>query len=291
LRLDWDDIQIFQKVGELGSFSKAAQSLDISQPTVSRRMHHFQDSLGLSLFERSDKGLILSEKGKILFDTALDMMQNADAFRLASQSLAQKSQTVRVACSPLVGLALASDLDQLNAHLPDVQIAFLTSPNFVNLEKGEADISLRNQRPDKGNLMVQSLGLNHFGIYGTPELKEQFHQEITQEDWQNCPWVGYHSTMSHMPSSRWLAKNLGVTTPNLQVDNSLLILNAVRRGKGFAILPTFIGNMEGLSALKSPLPDLVFETWLVSHDQTKHNSAVSQVKQRLHKKMKQILAL
>lgn len=291
MKLDWDDIQIFQKVGELGSFSKAAQALDISQPTVSRRMYHFQETLGVSLFERSEKGLVLSEKGQVLFDMAFDMTRNADAFQLAAQSLMQKSQTVRVACSPLVGLALSDNLDEVIAGLPGVHIALLTSVNFVNLEKGEADIALRNQRPDKGNLRVQSLGENHFGIYGTSELKKRFHREIMQENWQACPWVGYHSSMSQMPSRRWLAKNLGVTSPNLQVDHSLLILNAARRGKGFAILPTFTGEMEGLESLQRPLPDLVFENWLVSHEQTTHNSAISQVKQRLHKKLKRIFAL
>jgi len=288
---DWDDIRLFQKVGETGSFSKAARALNISQPTVSRRMQHFQEKMGLNLFVRSDKGLCLSPEGRVLFNMAHDMALNADAFKLASTSLAHQEQTVRVACSPLVGLALAANLDELNAGLTNVRIALLTSVDFVSLEKGDADIALRNQRPDKGNLLVQSLGAHHFAIYASQCLVDRFADKITRHDWQNCPWVGYHASMSHMPSSRWLARHLGVTTPDLQLDNSLLILNAARRGKGFAILPTYIGELEGLIAIKRPLPDLVFKSWLVSHEQTIHNNAVSQVKQRLHQRLKTIFRL
>lgn len=290
MAIDWDDIRLLQKVGETGSFSKAAIALHTSQPTVSRRMQRLQERLQVTLFERKNKGLRLSSQGEVLYDLAQEMVQNANSFEIAARSLAQQTHVVRLACSPLTGLALGPYLNDLCEGLSNVKIALLTSVDFVSLEKGEADIAIRNVRPEKGNLLLQSVGTHSFGIYANREISEKYAVEIETGNFSKCPWVGYHQNMSHLPSSKWLAQNYGITQPDIQLDNSLLILGAIEKGMGFAILPSYIGAYSNLIAIKKPLKGLSFESWLLSHSQSSHDPVILKIKERLKVQLQNIFS-
>lgn len=287
--MDWDNIKLFQKVAETGSFSKAAQSLNISQPTASRRMKQFQQGLALDLFIRTEQGLSLSTHGKMLYPLAVEMVENAHAFKIASQSLTKEEKTVRIACSPLIGLALNGRLPEILQEMDQVNIALLTSTDFVNLEHGEADLAIRNQLPEKGNLLAKKVGHNNFGIYASPTYVEKNKAGIEKGDFSNCDWIGYHKNMAHLPSSRWMTKNMGVTIPDIQLDSSLLILEAVTQGRGLAILPTYVERPKNLIPIKKPLNDLVFQSWLVSHKQSANDPVLALMKDRITVVLREIL--
>ncbi|NVK18223.1 MAG: LysR family transcriptional regulator [Methylocystaceae bacterium] len=278
---NWDDIKLFEKVVALKSYSKAAESLNISQPTVSRRMKLLQTDLGFTLFERSERGLIPTEKALVLYNLAGNMVNHAQSFEIAARSLRHQKQTINIACSPLIGLAISRHIPMLIDGLDKVNIALLTSPNFVSLEKGEADIALRNVLPEKGNLLAKSLGQNQFGIFGGVDFMEKHKDLIDQGELSTCPWVGYPKSMAHMPSNKWLSQNIGISAPDIQLDSSLLILDAVVNNMGLAVLPTYLEQTHNLIAVRKSLDGLSFKSWLVSHAQTAHDPMITEVKHRI----------
>ena len=79
--LDWDKLRIFHAAAEAGSFTHAADKLQLSQSAISRQVSSLEQDVGVSLFNRHARGLILTEQGEILFRTAHDIL----GIRLGSQ--------------------------------------------------------------------------------------------------------------------------------------------------------------------------------------------------------------
>ncbi|MEM8834112.1 MAG: LysR family transcriptional regulator, partial [Pseudomonadota bacterium] len=71
--MDWDKLRTFHIVAEAGSFTHAGTSLDLSQSAVSRQISGLEESLDTKLFHRHARGLVLTEAGELLHNTAKDI--------------------------------------------------------------------------------------------------------------------------------------------------------------------------------------------------------------------------
>ena len=86
--MDWDKLRIFQAVADAGSFTHAGESLKLSQSAISRQIGALEEQLGVMLFHRHARGLILTEQGELLYRTARDMaakVNTAEALLRANQ--------------------------------------------------------------------------------------------------------------------------------------------------------------------------------------------------------------
>jgi DNA-binding transcriptional LysR family regulator len=64
--LDWDRVRVFRGVAQAGSFTRAAEILGLSQSAISRQIGALEEDLGMPLFHRHARGLVLTEQGEIL---------------------------------------------------------------------------------------------------------------------------------------------------------------------------------------------------------------------------------
>ena len=71
--MDWDKLRVFRAVAAAGSFTSAGRELQLSQSSVSRHISGLEEQLGVALFHRHSRGLILTEQGESLFETAQDV--------------------------------------------------------------------------------------------------------------------------------------------------------------------------------------------------------------------------
>jgi DNA-binding transcriptional LysR family regulator len=71
-RMDWDKLRVFHAVADAGSFTHAGDTLSLSQSAVSRQVHALEESLGVMLFHRHARGLILTEQGELLYRSVHD---------------------------------------------------------------------------------------------------------------------------------------------------------------------------------------------------------------------------
>lgn len=82
--MDWNLARAFCATAEHGSLSAAARTLGLTQPTLSRQVAALEAGLGVALFERIGKRLVLTPAGIRLLDHARAMSAAADAFALAA---------------------------------------------------------------------------------------------------------------------------------------------------------------------------------------------------------------
>ena len=80
--MDWDKLRIFHAAAEAGSFTRAGETLGLSQSAVSRQVIALEQDMQAPLFHRHARGLIMTEQGELLFRTVKDVVQRLEATRI-----------------------------------------------------------------------------------------------------------------------------------------------------------------------------------------------------------------
>ncbi|HEX7911319.1 MAG TPA: LysR family transcriptional regulator, partial [Paraburkholderia sp.] len=78
VNFDLNDLQAFRAVVELGSFRKAAEAVNISQPALSRRIEKLEAALGVRLFERTTRSVTLTTVGRVFAPSAEQLLDDLD---------------------------------------------------------------------------------------------------------------------------------------------------------------------------------------------------------------------
>lgn len=158
--INYHHLFYFKTIAEEGSVSKAAEKLRLGQPTLSAQLKQFEDTLGVQLFERQHKKLILTEQGKL----ALDYSKNI--FRMGSEMY----EVLHDRLKPLRPSLHIGALDSIPKQiiLQMVKHAFRISPCQITLSEGKSDELLRELVAHRMDIMITSFlptGTDGKGLY------------------------------------------------------------------------------------------------------------------------------
>ena len=94
-------MKAFVTVAELGSFSKAAEQLNLTQPALTKKIKKIEDNLNIALFERTTRKIALTQAGKMLLPKAKALIASLDAAIFNLNDLtSQIHDTVTLSCIP-----------------------------------------------------------------------------------------------------------------------------------------------------------------------------------------------
>jgi DNA-binding transcriptional LysR family regulator len=265
--LDWNDIEVFLAVAEGGSLSAAGRQLHRSQPTIGRRIQSLEDKLSLTLFTRTPYGYQLTNNGRAIVLSARKVVARMYEFKGQASLLHEHPLgMVSIACGESFAQLLMSNLDKLTAVYPDISIQIQAGINFVNIEKGDADIAIRSQRPTSPNLYVKFLGNCCYAVYASQAYVSQAPEALKANRGETCRWVALQDSKATLPVTQWLEKNVENQLVKLYCSTLTSVLQGVSHGQGLAAIPVFVGeHTEGLVKLTPALNDLSQATWLVSN--------------------------
>ncbi len=124
--LELRHIRYFVAVAEALSFGKASRVLHISQPPLSRQIQNLERSLGVTLFDRSNGGVILTPAGSVFLQESKEILQRAEqAAILARRAQNGELGKIDLGCSPCLDLALQDFLNErLMSRMPGLDICF-----------------------------------------------------------------------------------------------------------------------------------------------------------------------
>ena len=278
--LPWDDLQLLLAVLEASSLSAAGDVLGLSQSTVSRRLRALETLLGGALVERGPLGSRPTARGAALAPMLAAMREAADGVRRVAEVVHQDAAgVVRVAAGDLIGWRIARQLPRLLAGTRGLTIELLTSVEQVNLARGEVEIALRGERPRRGPLFARSLGSTRYAVFGGASYVAT-HPDAWDDiaRYRACAWVAH--AVRRLRTASWLAERLDAAVAVQRFSSSLMILEAIAAGAGLGLLPVYVDDPR-LVRLSEPLEDVAYQSWLVTHRQSRELPQVRLVADRL----------
>ena len=141
-------IQGFEAAARNLSFTKAAEELFITQSAVSRQVKALEDHLGVTLFERRQRALALTESGHALYRVATDVLERLQA---ATDQLRASGRTRELSLTTTTGFAslwLIPRLQRFTSLNPDVDVRISATTVVINLERSLVDLAIRYCRPE-----------------------------------------------------------------------------------------------------------------------------------------------
>ncbi|WP_298921857.1 LysR family transcriptional regulator [uncultured Roseobacter sp.] len=271
---DWNQARAFLATAEEGSLSAAARALGLTQPTLSRQVASLENTLGVTLFERTARALLLTQAGTQLLEHFQSMGEAANRISIAATGQSE-AVTGHVAIACTNGMAtfyLPEILRKLQETAPDLQIEIIASNEMSDLRRREADIAIRHARPQDENLFAKRLRDTTAHLFASSEYLDAVGRPSHSSDIAKLQFVGceYPERLLGMMASRGL--NLTVANFNYSTASVTMSLELIRKGLGIGILPVDVG--AAYPELMNPYPDfepLKIESWLVAHRELKTN--------------------
>jgi DNA-binding transcriptional LysR family regulator len=257
-RLDWSLIRSFLAVAEAGSLSAAARATGISQPTLGRHIHEAEAALGVTLFARIARGLVLTDAGQALLSPARAMRAAAADLSLTAAGRATGIDgTVRITASRVVSHAiLPRILAALRSKEPGIQIDLVPSDTTENLLFSEADIALRMYRPTQLDLVAQHLADLPLGLYATKTYLDRKGRPATAQDLMRLDFIGLDRSDQIIKAMGAMGQTVARSFFPVRCDDPLAYIELIRAGCGVGGILQCIGDadpalerIEGLASL------------------------------------------
>ncbi|MBS0125756.1 LysR family transcriptional regulator [Thetidibacter halocola] len=277
VEFDWNRARAFLVTAEEGSLSAAARALNMAQPTLGRQVSTLEAELGVTLFERVGRGLQLTEAGTRLLDHARRMGDAAGALSLAArgQSTAVEGHVAITASEIYSTWLLPRILPRLRAEAPGITIEVVASNAIRDLKRREADIAIRNARPDQPDLIARLVAEDRGTFFATPAYLDRLGHIAALDDLARADFIGFDDTPNYIDALR--RYGVPVSEANFPVIASTHPAHwqMARAGLGIGVGPCGLGDSD--PDLRRVLPDGPFfdyPVWLVAHRELRTNPRV-----------------
>ena len=243
--MDWDKLKIFHAVTQAGSFTKAADVLNLSQSAISRQIQSLEYELKTTLYERHARGLSLTDNGEILYKTANEVISKIK--EVESDLMDKKDKpSGKIVVTTVVGFGgiwLTPRIQEFMEKNPDIEVELIVTDQELDLSTREADIAIWMRQPKQLNYIQKKLIDINYHIYGSSKYLEKFGVPRTVKDLDKHNLITYgRGTPSPLSQKEWILK-LGTKIKRksvMKVNNIYALLLAVDSGVGLAALPDYM---------------------------------------------------
>ncbi len=281
--LNWSDVRLFLAIARADGLSGATAQTKTSAPTLSRRMVSLEQTLGVSLFVRRQNGYELTAAG-VEFLVHAESMEEAAIGMERWRTASDPNQLVTIATGPWTSMFIARHVGVLLDGDAGLSIQIQTGASAANLIRREANLGLRNSRPQTQGLAGRRLVRVNFALYGHESLGQRC-SGISVDTGSQLPgdfdWIAFTPSGPKTPSAVWLEDNLRHDA-RVRCSSTQAVLEACRSGAGLCVLPCFIGDLQtDFRRVSEPIRQLAHDQWLVSHDEDRHNAHIKRVSEKL----------
>jgi len=272
MNFEWDDLRIFLEVHRTRRQSQAAKRLKSSHTTIARRLKSLQDKLGLTLFEPTKDGMVLSEFGQSILSHAEQMERSANAISdLASRVNGLGKQKIRVGAPDGFGNAVLSHiLPKLITTNPAMEVDLVPLPIAHKLWRRDVDIAISLDRPARGPLVMRKLMDYDLRIYAGPKFFENRTRPTQREDLRAFPFIGYVEDLLYTDELHFnniLMSGLQVVYRGSTVKAQF---DAVMGNVGLGVLPCYMARDTALEPVMAQ--DITFSRtyWMSYLEENRH---------------------
>ena len=256
MNIDLELYRIFYVVAKNKHMTRASEELHISQPAISQSIKKLEDQLGGALFLRSNKGMELTEEGKMFYEYvkgALELITNAENEFTSFKDLSKGE--IKIGCSTtLTKLVLMDVLKEFHKDYPNISINItngLTKDLINDLKLGKLDLVIYNESNIKEtNLTLEKIKDIKEGFIYNPEF---YKDEVNSfEDLNNYPLILQKEESNSRKLLDQIALNNSVKLiPKMEVVSQELIVEFtnIGLGIGYSIIDLAKRNFSNLKEL------------------------------------------
>ncbi|SEQ16372.1 LysR family transcriptional regulator [Thalassovita taeanensis] len=240
-KTDWTLIQSFLAVAEAGSLSAAARRMGASQPTLGRQIRQIESDLDVTLFTRQPRGFDLTEIGRAILPSALQMQQAMHDIGLTVAGQETEARgPVRITASEVVAhFILPPIVADIRRTHPGITVVLDANDSSENLLFREADIAVRMYRPRQLEIVTRHLGDLGIGICAARSYLDLHGRPQSPDEMLQHELIGYDQSeliLRGMRQMGWSATRDWFTT---RCDSQTVYWQLLRAGCGigFGQLP------------------------------------------------------
>jgi DNA-binding transcriptional LysR family regulator len=238
----WDDYRYFLATSKAGSFTKAASDLGVTQSTLSRRIEHLEQQLGVRLFVRTQSGVSLTPEGQSILQAAREI--EAKILEIQGSLIGADKRlegTVRISVTD--GLAtfwIAPRLGSFHEENPGIAVELQCSIEPADALRMEAELSIQSEESESLELISVKLGTLHFVPWASRDyLKRHGEPHDTAEllRHQLLDHDIYHADKGDW--SEWFGLARAANLISFKTNSSAALVSAIQNGAGIGLLPTY----------------------------------------------------
>ncbi len=240
-------LQLFARIVETGSFSKASADLGITQPTATKHVAALEARLGARLLNRNTRGVSPTEIGALYYEKCKAIQHELDeADNLAALLQSKVGGQLRISTSVAFGRRIATPLAlRFMREHPEIQVDLSFDDRYVNLVEQGVDVALRMGRLADSALGARYLGTNPWLTAAAPTYLAAHGTPRVPADLARHACLVYSSVQG---DDRWTftgpsgeEASVPVAGP-LRSNNLSALLAACRAGMGLAVLPWYVAR-------------------------------------------------
>jgi DNA-binding transcriptional LysR family regulator len=267
--MDWNHIRAFHATAIAGSLSAAARQLGVTQPTLSRQVVALEADLGVTLFERRGRRLVLNATGMELLEHIRIMGDAADTLALAASGRTQEigGRVCISATDTFAAYLLPEIVARIRSEAPQITIAIVASNQISDLHRGEADIAIRHVRPDRPGLVGRHVRDTEASFFASEDWVARNGLPKAPADLAKAGLMGFDD-----PRFADFLGEIGIPLDpaDLRIvsEAAVTIWEMVKRGMGVAVMLREVA--ERTPGVVNLVPDMVpipVPIWLVTHQE------------------------
>lgn len=195
----------FCQLVEIGSFTGVAKKMEISQPTVTRRIAALEESLNLILIKRNTKLLSITEVGRRFYDLFASQEKNlVEALHSFSDESLNNEITINLSIPTGVANHIISPrITLFTQKYPNVNLNIFYQNREIDLIKEQIDIAVIRQMPKQQTIKVKKIYNAKIHLYSTPKYRSMYGDPKSLED-----LVANHHVANGIQDDKTLFKTL-----------------------------------------------------------------------------------
>lgn len=244
--MDLDEIMVFVKVVETGSFTKAAGVLGMTKSTVSFKVAQLEERLHCLLLHRTTRSLRLTTDGELFFKTCSRALSEIDSARAVVGSKHAKPEgPLRVSVPTALGIHLLPNfVAGFSTRYPGIKLKIIVTNRFVDFVEDGIDVAIRAGGLKDSSLVARRIGTSHFSLFASPKYLKRRGEPKSPEDLLKYECLSFAPIGTNWSLIR-KAKTVDVQVDDrIVVDDITLLKELALNGSGIALIPAFAGREE-----------------------------------------------
>jgi DNA-binding transcriptional LysR family regulator len=240
--VDWNDIRLFVAAARLGSIRAAALQTGQTVFTARRRIDALERDVNAILLRRTAKGVELTDEGRMVFDTGLEMLRPAQRLSTIGAKRRQGLRsTVKIGITEGLGTFwLIPRIIELNKSCPDIQVDIRCSMAEPDISALEVDVAVMLDKPKAPDLKVTRIGSLYIVFFAS---RAYIAEQGAMESEDELPHHNFIEIVGPQIQSRRVEEEITREDKrryvSLRVNTSSAQVMAARHGAGVTLLPTY----------------------------------------------------